>query len=328
MDNQMATAVARSNIAFIKYWGNRDAALRLPSNGSLSMNLAGLETRTTVIFDAALAEDRVTIGGVEQGGPARERVSRHLDRVRALAGVGTPASVDSSSNFPAGAGLASSASAFAALTLAACGAAGLSLTERELTVLARQGSGSAARSVPGGFVEWAAADRSADSFAWSIAPPDHWALLDVVAVVSQGHKAVGSTDGHALADTSPLQAGRLAGAEQRLAACRAAVLARDFEALAEVVEADSTLMHAVMMTSKPPLFYWQPPTLAVLAAVREWRAQGWPVCATIDAGPNVHCVCEASVGEQVERGLRDLPGVKETLRATPGGPARLVAAGN
>ena len=163
-----------------------------------------------------------------------------------------------------------------------------------------------------------------DSFALSLAPPEHWALADVIAVLNTRHKATGSTEGHALADTSPLQAARVAGAAERLAQCKAALLARDFHPLAEVVEADSTLMHAVMMTSRPPLFYWEPLTLAVMNAVREWRAAGLPVCFTIDAGPNVHCLTLREHAAEVERRLRAL-GVAETLTAQPGGPARLIS---
>ena len=288
------------------------------------MNLAGLHTRTTVIFDSGLAADEVRIGRLLQSGPAGERVSHHLDHIRRLAGLESSVYVESESNFPVGAGLASSASAFAALTLAACAAADLSPSERELSALARLGSGSAARSVPGGYVEWQAADRHDESYAYSIAPPEHWALIDLVAIVSRAPKATGSTGGHALAPTSPLHSARLAGAGDRLALCRDSLMARDFSALAEVVEADSTLMHAVMMTSRPPLYYWQPLTLAIMAAVREWRAGGLSVCFTIDAGPNVHCICEAPAAGEIERRLRAMPGVLDVLRAEPGGPARLV----
>jgi diphosphomevalonate decarboxylase len=319
----IATAVGFSNIAFIKYWGNRDEKLRLPANASLSMNLDGLETVTTVEFAPGLAEDEVVIGGETQTGAASARVSAHLDHIRARAGMALHARVESRNNFPAGAGIASSASAFAALTLAGATAAGLTLTERELSALARLGSGSAARSVPPGFVEWQTGDSSEESFAFSIAPPGHWALRDVIAVVSKAHKAVGSTGGHALAGTSPLQAARVASALERLRICREALLARDFAALAEVVEADSNLMHAVMMTSTPPLYYWEPMTLAIMKAVREWRAEGLPVCFTIDAGPNVHCLCPAEAAPEVERRLRAL-GVTEILVAGPGGGARLL----
>lgn len=323
----MSTAAACANIAFIKYWGNRDEKLRLPANPSLSMNLAGLETITTVEFLDGAEPDVVVIGGEPQTGPARERVVAHLDLIRARAGFGRPARVESRNNFPAGAGIASSASAFAALTLAATHAAGLSLSERELTVLARLGSGSAARSIPTGFVELLAEpDTGSDAaYAQSIAPPDHWALVDVIAVVSQKHKAVGSTSGHALARTSPLQPARVAGAADRLARCREALLSRNFPVLADIVENDSNLMHAVMMTSTPTLFYWEPITLAIMKSVRRWRAEDHlAVCYTIDAGANVHCLCTAEAAPEVERRLRDNLDVNRLLIAQPGGPARLV----
>jgi diphosphomevalonate decarboxylase len=324
MSTHKATALAHPNIAFIKYWGNRDEKLRLPANPSLSMNLAGLETVTTVEFAPELREDEVIIGSEAQSGTARDRVSAHLDHLRALAGLSWRAHVESRNNFPSGAGIASSASAFAALTLAGATAAELSLTEAELSALARLGSGSAARSIPGGFVEWPIGESQAESFAFSIAPPEHWALMDVIAVVSQKHKFIGSTGGHALAPTSPLQAARVASAPERLARCREAVRVRDFFKLAEVVEADSNLMHAVMMTSTPPLFYWEPITLAIMKAIRQWRADGLPVCYTVDAGANVHGLCLAEAAPEVERRLRANLDVTKIYNAPPGGPAQLI----
>jgi diphosphomevalonate decarboxylase len=320
-----ATAIANSNIAFIKYWGNRDEKLRLPANPSLSMNLAGLETETTVEFNEGWERDEVTIGGEPQTGPARERAVAHLDIIRARAGLALHARVESRSNFPTGTGLASSASAFAALTLAGSAAAGLSLGESELSGLARLGSGSAARSVPGGFVEWTTGEdgRPETSFAHSIAPADHWGLVDVIAVASQRPKAVGSTGGHALAKTSPLQNARVLTVLDRLARCRDAILAKDFARFADVVEADSNMMHAVMLTSTPPLIYWEPITLAIMKAVRRWRSEDLPVCYTIDAGPNVHCLCPTDAAPEVERRLRNNLDVNHILVAAPGGPARL-----
>ena len=148
--------------------------------------------------------------------------------------------------------------------------------------------------------------------------------MDCVAVVSQVHKPTGSTEGHALADTSPLQAARVADASRRLALCRNAILDRDFTTFAEIVELDSHLMHAVMMTSRPSLLYWQPETLSIMQAVQAWRASGLPVCFTIDAGPNVHVLCLGELKAQVSDRLKALPGVREVLVASPGGPARLV----
>jgi len=291
------------------------------------MNLAGLETETTVEFNDSRTADEVVIGGEVQTGLPHDRVVAQLNVIRARAGLGHFARVESKNNFPSGAGIASSASAFAALTVAAAAAAGLTLPEHALSALARQGSGSAARSVPSGFVEWGpgAPGRPDTSFGVTIAPPEHWDLVDVIAVVSQKHKAIGSTGGHALAGTSPLQAARVAAAPARLAVCREALLTRDFARFIEVVEADSNLMHAVMMTSAPPLFYWEPITLAIIKSIRRWRAEGLPVGYTIDAGPNVHCLCLPDAAPEVERRLRENLDVGRLLVARPGGPARLLA---
>jgi diphosphomevalonate decarboxylase len=320
----MSTALAHPNIALIKYWGNRDHELRLPSNGSISMNLDGLFARTTVTFQSSLSNDALSINEREVTGNGLERVSYILDLVRGMAKTNERAEVVSGNNFPTGAGIASSAAAFAALALAASKAAGLDLDKRELSRLARRGSGSASRSVPGGFVEWKMGAGDADSVAESIAPPEHWDLTDCIAIVSAGHKATGSTEGHAIAGTSPLQAARVADATRRLDLCRAAVFGRDFESLANIVELDSDMMHAVMMTSTPALHYWEAASATVMQSVRAWRKEDLPVCYTVDAGPNVHVLCPRQVQDETEARLRSLPGVTDVLRARVGGPARLV----
>lgn len=319
-----ATAIAHPNIAFIKYWGNRDAELRLPANGSLSMNLGGLFTRTCVRFDPALAQDEVWLNGQPLEGEPRERVVRFLDLVRGLAGRNLAARVESENNFPAGAGLASSAAAFAALALASTAALGLHLDEAALSRLARRGSGSAARSVPGGFVEWQPGRGDADSYAFSIAPPEHWPLVDCVAIVEAAHKAVGSSQGHRLAATSPLQAARVVDAPRRLRVARQAIWRCDFEALAEIAEQDSMMMHAVMMTSRPPLIYWQGVSVDLMRAVASWRREGVAAFYTLDAGPNVHVICLPEYAENVQRRLQNFPGVRGVIVAEIGGPARLV----
>jgi len=319
-----ASAVASPNIALIKYWGNRDHELRLPSSGSISLTLGGLETRTTVSFDETLPSDRLTVDGSPFANSALVRVSKHLDRIRHLAGINTPAHIESQNNFPAGVGVASSASAFAALTLAGSAAADLSLNPKELSRLARLGSGSACRSIFGGYVEWYAGETDADSHAEPLAPPEHWDLIDLIAVISREHKGVGSTEGHTLADTSPLQSARVADAPRRLNICRDAILHRDFQILASIVEQDSNLMHAVMFTSIPALIYWSPTTIEVMQAVTTWRAEGLDVCYTIDAGPNVHCLCTKQHADQVEKRLSHLLGVTDLLRAYPGDPAFLI----
>jgi diphosphomevalonate decarboxylase len=318
-----ATAQANPNIAFIKYWGDRDASLRIPANGSISMNLDGLFTRTRVEFAGALEADSLRLNGNEVIGSGLARVAQLLDRVRLLSGLSDFANVESENNFPIGAGIASSASAFAALALAASAAAGLTLSERELSRMARTGSGSACRSVPSGFVEWLAGESDADSFAFSLAPPTHWDLADCIAIISKEHKSIGSTEGHYLANTSPLQATRVADAPRRLEICRQAILCRDFEAFSWVVEQDCNLMHAVMITSNPQLLYWQPGTLAVMHAVHELRRQNIPACYTIDAGPNVHVLCEGWAVDRVTAVVRQASGVQQVIHARPGGAVML-----
>ena len=324
MQYQPATAVANPNIAFIKYWGNCDPDARVPANGSISMNLGGLESRTSVEFDPSLDADTLELGGETALQPARERVSQFLDHIRRMAGIEAHARVKSANNFPMGVGIASSASAFAALALAASRAAGQDLEEIELSRLARLGSGSACRSVPAGFVEWVVEGCGENSAAISIAGPEHWDLIDLVAIVSQEHKPVGSTEGHTLAYTSPLQVGRVADAPRRLDLCRGAILERDFDSLAMIMELDSNMMHGVMLTSSPALIYWLPETLTLMREVVRWRSAGLPVCYTIDAGPNVHVITLNEYADQVQARLRELPGVLDVLAARPGGAAQMV----
>jgi diphosphomevalonate decarboxylase len=323
-----ATAQASPNIAFIKYWGNRDNTLRLPMNGSISMNLDGLYTRTTVSFQPSLPFDELIINGHEVTGAGLERVSYILDIVRGMANIHERAEIISENNFPSGAGIASSASAFAALALAGSKAAALDLGEQELSRLARRGSGSASRSIPGGFVEWQAGTSDEDSFAFSIASPDHWKLADCIAIVSTSHKKTGSTEGHYIASTSPLQSARIADAPRRLDLCRNAILNRDFDAFASIIELDSDMLHSVMMTSTPALHYWKPASLEVMNYVRQWRMEGIPVCYTVDAGANVHVICPETEVRAIDKLLRQLNGVEDVLVARAGGPAKIVETGD
>lgn len=324
MSSKAYSAIAHPNIAFIKYWGNIDPILRLPANGSISMTLGNLETHTTVEFDQNLTDDHVIINGKLSSGQVFARVKSHLDLIRSQAGLDSHATVSTSANFPIATGLASSASGFAALTLAASKAAGLNLSSKELSSLARKASGSACRSIFGGFAEWLPGENDANSYAVRIAEENHWELIDVIAVVQEEEKEVGSTSGHAAADTSPLQSARLLDTSRRLEECRRAILDRDFSSLSQVVEVDSNMMHSVMITSKPPILYWEPATITIMRNVVLWRKEGLEVCYTIDAGPNVHCICTSVSAPEVERRLRKLSGVNRILTSKPGGPARLI----
>ncbi|MDQ7024794.1 MAG: diphosphomevalonate decarboxylase [Anaerolineae bacterium] len=321
---RQATARAHSNIAFIKYWGNQDDDLRLPVNPSISMNLDNLYTDTTVLWDDTLASDSLTINGESASGKALERVSKHLDKLRKQLQISSPAQVQSKNNFPMGAGIASSASAFAALTLAAVTAAEVELSERELSALARLGSGSASRSIPAGFVEWHTGKTHGESFAETVVQANYWDLIDVIAIVSDEHKHTTSQAGHPTAKTSDLQNARVAGAAQRLQICKQAIIDRDFSTFTEVVESDSNLMHAVMMTSQPPLFYWKPTTLTIMESIRDWRSEGLAVCYTLDAGPNVHCICISNDADTVRNRLQTLSGVIDVRVANAGGAAHIL----
>ncbi len=322
MSGWKATACANANIALLKYWGNRDDALRLPMTNSISFTLDNAHTTTTVEFDYSLAQDLIELDGSLVTGPAAERISRHLDLLRGLASATLHARVVSRNNFPMGAGIASSASGFAALTCAAAWALGLTLSERELSRIARRGSGSASRSVPGGFVEWYASDIDEESFAETIAPREHWPVHDLVAIVAREEKSVGSTEGHQRAKTSPLFAARIAQVDGDLPLMRRAILERDFQRLGELAETDALMMHAVMMTSRPSLLYWTPETIAVMRAVRAWRRAGLACYFTIDAGPNVHVITTPEAAAETAIQLRAMDEVKDLIECKVGPGAR------
>jgi diphosphomevalonate decarboxylase len=328
MYHKESTAIAYPNIAFIKYWGDRDPNLHIPANGSISMNLGDLQTQTQVVFDQKLSKDEFFFNGSKKEGNELDRVRIILNQVRNLSNQSLFAHVDSQNNFPTGVGIASSASGFAALSMAASYAAGLQLTEAQLSRLARLGSGSACRSVPDGFVEWLAGEDDHSSYAVSIAKHDHWGLIDCIAVVNQTEKTIPSLNGHSIAQSSPLQTSRLEGSRQRLDICRQAIVDQDFDKLAEISELDSNLMHAVMLTSSPSLIYWEPATIALMKAVPIWRKEGLPVFFTIDAGPNVHIICIEGYEEKVQKRILEIPGVQEVFDSRVGGATKHIQNSN
>ena len=322
-----ATAQAQPNIALIKYWGKRDTRLNLPATGSLSITLDALWTRTRVAFDTSLRRDKLCLNGADD--PATlARVSTCLDLLRRRAGTTTCARVDSCNNFPTAAGLASSASGFAALVVAADAELGLALDRRTLSMLARQGSGSAARSLFGGFVSMAAGQREdgADAVAEPVLDATEWPLEVAVAVTSHRRKNVGSGAGmESSRQTSPFYPTWVSTAATDLAAARDAVQARDFAALAEVSEHNCLKMHAVMQASRPPLLYWTGATVDCLQQIRVLRERdGVQVFFTIDAGAQVKAVCAPGAITTVVAALADIPGVEQVLTSGLGNGARLL----
>lgn len=296
-----ATAKAPANLAFVKYWGKKDDELRLPTNNSISVNLSHATTITKVEFDANASVDQLVVGKnqIEAESEFAARVFKHVDRLREKAGINLRAIIHTKNSFPTGVGIASSASGFAALTVAACGALEINLSEKELSELARQGSGSACRSIPNGFSEWIAADENGQSYAIQIAPPGHWDICIVTVVVTKQAKEISSTSGHSLAVASPFFNARIESLPPRLNTIRSAILERDFETFGRETELEAISFHSIAMTSpfefrngwRSGAYYWLPDSLELILAVQQWRQDGLGVFFTLDAGPSVHLLC-------------------------------------
>jgi diphosphomevalonate decarboxylase len=319
-----ATAVAHPNIAVVKYWGKRDAARNLPAVPSLSVTLSRFTTTTTVEWGVDAPADDVQLNGAPAAPAAAEKVARFLDLI--TNGPRPRCRVVSVNDFPTGAGLASSSSGFAALALAATTAAGAPRAPEALSALARQGSGSACRSLWGGWVEWrlGVAEDGGDSHGTPLAPPAHWDIRVVVAIVDGGAKKVGSTAGMgATQRTCPFYDRWVETAPADVAEGRRAILARDLERLGRVMEWSTLKMHATMLTTEPSVRYWQADSLRVLDAVDALRARGVGAWWTMDAGPNVKVLCAAADAPAVEAALRAVVPRVETLGV--GGDARLLA---
>ncbi len=320
-----ATAVAHPNIALVKYWGKARLEDNLPAVGSLSITLGRLSTRTTLRFDPALEHDRFFLSGREDPAMGR-RVSACLDRIRARLHSDLHAVVESANDFPTAAGLASSASGFAALVTAADAALGGGLPPEDRAELARQCSGSAARSIFGGFVELRLTPGGQRPTETSqLLPPEAWPLEVLVAVTSTGPKETGSTEGMLRTErTSPFYRAWVESSPSDLEEARAAVAAKDFEMLAEISEASCLKMHGLMLSARPGLIYWNGTTVECLHRIRKLRRSGVPVFFTVDAGPQVKAVCLPEGVERVRAELAAVPGVLEILETGLGEGARIV----
>ena len=318
------TVVSPANIAFIKYWGKINPKLNIPFNDSISMNLSDCLTTTTVEFDKKNKKDKILINNKEVEGSKKERVVQILDLIRKKVGIKLFAKVESKNNFPTDAGIASSASGFSALALAGSRAAGLSLSQKEVSILARMGSGSACRSVPDGFTYWQKGKDNESSYAFQIVPADFWDLRDVIAVVSKGGKKVGSTEGHELATTSPYFSVRIKNIEKRTKNLKKALLVRDFKTFGELVEEEAVDLHVMAMTSKPPVFYWNNGTMDVMKIVFELREKGTLCYFTMDAGPNVHIICLGKDESKVKKAIQKLSSVYSVISNKAAAGAKII----
>ncbi|MFL5319684.1 MAG: diphosphomevalonate decarboxylase [Myxococcaceae bacterium] len=319
------TAVAHPNIALVKYWGKRDERLILPHQSSLSLTLAPLKVTTSVEWGAP--SDEVELNGKTAQGSERQRVVDLLELVRAQAkGVGF-ARVISHGDFPAAAGLASSAAGFAALAVAARAAAELPRDVKAESILARRGSGSACRSIQGGVCVWRKGTRSdgEDSYAEQVFDESHWPELRMfVAMVSREEKETKSRDGMKnTVETSPYYPAWTKDAEEELPRAIAAIRAKDFTALGELSERNAWRMHATALAANPPLCYLMPKTLEVIHRLRQERRNGLQAYFTLDAGPNPVILTTDKHAAQAEE-LAKSCGADEVVRCHVGGDAVVV----
>ena len=321
------TVQAPANIAFIKYWGNNED--NLPLNNNISMTLSNCQTTTSIQKSPDWQEDVVELQ--DNNGTyhvlSRETIKErkayeHIERIRTIAGASEKVHIRSRNSFPTDSGIASSASGFCALTGAVCLAYNLKEIfddKLQLSKLVRlSGSASAARSVYGGFVELLAHSNHDNSYAVQLAPESHWALADVVAIISMKSKETPTSEGHRSAPTSPYFQTRLNEMQQRIVSTRDAIRDRDFEKLGVAIEADTVSMHAIMMTSTPPLYYWEPGTIEIIKQIRDWRkTDKLQAYFSIDAGANVHVICEQKDSAEVEKRLNDISCVAQTITNEP-----------
>ncbi len=322
-----AEARANANIALAKYWGKADIALNLPAVPSLSLTLKGLETITRVRFEEGRAGDAITLDGRAATAKEAARVTKLLDQVRAKARLPFGAVVVTENRFPTAAGLASSASGFAALAAAAHHAAGLGDKPKVISAIARQASASAARSVYGGFVKLPAGKPGqATLSARQTFAEDHWDVRIVVAETVRGPKKVGSTEGMERSRrTSPFYASWVEAAPALCRRIERAVKARDLDALGPAMEQSTWAFHACAMASDPGIVYPAPATLRAIDAVKTMREDGLSVWATMDAGPHVKALCAAKDARRVAARLSRVEGVTKTRTCRPGPGVRVKA---
>jgi diphosphomevalonate decarboxylase len=316
-----ATAKAFTNIALIKYWGKRNEALFLPMNSSLSITLDKFHTTTSVEFCECLTEDVLLINHSLMDEFETRKMTRFLDLIRDISGKKLSAIVNSVNKVPTAAGFASSASGYAALAAAASKALELELDDKTLSLIARQGSGSACRSIFGGYVEWQKGEREdgTDSHAIPVLEGKEWDLSIVSVILTSEPKQVSSREGmRRTVESSPFYPNWVVEAEKDLQLAKEAIKHRDFEKLGNVVEANALKMHATTLGAKPPFMYWQSGTYDVMNKVQEIRQAGVQAYFTIDAGPNVKILCQPEDEQLVLQQMLSLPTVQDVQICHPG----------
>lgn len=325
-----ATAIASPNIALVKYWGKRDEKLILPQNSSISVVLNNLWIKTTVDWNKKYKQDCCIFNQKEFKKGSKEYdkyIGLFLNKVRKMAGIKLRTKIKSQSNFPLAAGFASSAAGFASLTLAVNKSLELGLKNKELTILARQGSGSSARSIYGGFVEWLAGKKKdgSDSFARQIAVSDYWQdFRMILCLISTKEKKIKSRIGMARAvKTSPMYKGWLATINDDLKKVKNGIIKKDFSLVGKTAEENCLKMHSLALTSKPPVIYWLSGTMDVIQAVIGLREEGVECYFTIDAGPQIKILCLAKNAVRIKKRIKKIKNVQDVIMARPGKEAKI-----
>ncbi len=294
MSKQIGICRAHTNIALIKYWGKRDEVLFLPMNSSLSLTLAAFYTDTKVTFDPSQTIDSFFLNNKKQAPQETIKITAFIDLFRQNYSLKGAVKVESHNHVPTAAGLASSASAFAALAGAVNQAAHLNIEPTLLSTYARRGSGSATRSIFGGFVEWQKGTSSADSCAVPIDDAD-WDIGMIILAINTQKKELSSRAGMKLTvATSPFYPAWITSAEKDLAEMKQAIQQQDFQKLGEITEANGMKMHATMLGANPPFSYWEPDSIRAIKKVKSLRKNGFMCYITMDAGPNVKILCKHS----------------------------------
>lgn len=322
-----AKAIAHSNIALVKYWGKKDPKLNLPAAGSISVTLRDMYTISSVEFRDKLEKDSLILNGKPADKLKVNRITSFMNIIREQAGIDLKAEVISDNNFPTGAGLASSASAFASLALAGSRAANLSLSNSALSELARKGSGSAARSIFGGFVEMRVGEKSngSDTTAIQLVDENYWNMKIIIVITSEESKTIGSTEGmNHTANTSPFYSQWIHSSQIDLDEMRSAIFDRNFSKVGEIAEFSCLKMHAVAMSAKPGIIYWNSITIKCIERIQKLRQSGIPVFFTIDAGPQVKAFCLAEAENLIISELKEIEGIKKILITSPGSGAALL----
>ena len=315
---------AFTNIAFIKYWGKADEELMIPMNNSLSLTLDAFYTDTQVTFDSALTQDELWIDGELEDEVSLNKAKVILDLVREQAGISDFAKIDSINHVPTAAGLASSASGLAALAGAASIAAGLDLSPTDLSRLARRGSGSASRSIYGGFAEWQKGTNDLDSYA---VPVDdaNWDIGMIFIIVDDKRKDISSTEGmRRVVESSPYYDGWVESTADDLVAIKEAIKEQDIVKVGEIAESSALKMHALNLSARPPFNYWSPDSVIAMRKVEELRERGYPVYLTMDAGPNVKLICKQSQMDDIHALLLEDYRAEQLVLAKPGPAIQLL----